>query len=379
VRVLVNAVSIKEGGPRVVLLRLLQHMQAVRSDTDWCVAASAEIAADLARIPRLTQRAVAVDRSPHALVGWYEAGLTAMARHWHADVVFSVTNYLPFRAMRRPTLLLEQHAGHFSAEFDRLTREAAPSILGRGLWALKSGWVRRSVKAATVLAVQTHALADAISTVTGRSQNSIHVTPHGPGWVERAAMPRSHPSGGKWRIGYITKYGVQKNFVTLFQALATLARDGFPVTLVLTLDPAHAPVPALLAQARAMGIADLIENRGEVAGESVAALYDELDVFAFPSLCESFGMPMVEAMARGLPIVVADTPVNREITGEAGLVFPVFDADALAAVLGTLMANEEKRQAYAARSLTRAQAFSWEQAAVSTLAALDAAAGARLG
>jgi glycosyltransferase involved in cell wall biosynthesis len=352
-------------------------MQECRSDVDWCVAVPPEMAADLGHDTRMRLLAVNVDRSPLLLFKWYEHDLLTTARRWRSDVIFSVTNYLPVQRMRRPTLLLEQHAGHFSEEFDRLTRQAMHSEWRRRLWQLKGRWVRHSVKAATVLTVQTQALADAISAATGRPQESIRVIPHGPGWVEPLAAPNRR-RGDRWRIGYTAKWGVQKNFVTLLKAVEKLTQEEFPVTLVLTLDAAHGPVPEFLAQAQAMISAGVIENCGEVSGETIAGLYDGLDIFVFPSVCESFGMPMVEAMARGLPIVVADTPVNREITGDAGLTFPTLDADALAAILAALISDAEKRGIYAARSLARARAFSWRAAALSTLAVLDEAAGANI-
>lgn len=375
-RVLVNAVSIKEGGPRVVLVKLLRHMAAHCPDIEWYVAAPQQLSADLDRAPKTTHLAVDVDRSFIRLLKWYEFDLSAAARRWRADVVFSVTNYLPFRRMPWPTLLLEQHAGHFSAEFDRLTQQAASSAVERWLWWGKSGWVRNSVRSATVLTVQSTALAHAICGATGRRER-VHVIPHGPGWVDPAAAPAPRHRDERWRIGYVTKWGVQKDFVTLFKAIEKLARDGFPVTLVLTLDPTYRPASEMLTQARAMGLDALIENHGEVPGSAISALYDGLDIFVFPSLCESFGMPMVEAMARGLPIVVADTPVNREITGEAGLTFSPEDSDSLAGVLAGLIDSAERRETHASRSLARGREFSWDKAADGTLRALDAAARAQ--
>lgn len=372
---LVNAVSIREGGPRVTVIKLLSRMAASSPDTVWSIAAPADLAKECNQMPQTTAFAVSADRSPVHLSKWYEFGLSATARRWKADVVFSVTNYLPFRRLPLPTLLLEQHAGHFSAEFDRLIREATPFVLGRMLWQWKTAWVRNSVKSATVLTVQTQTLADAIVAATGRSRNTICVIPHGPGWVERREQPRARHEGGKWRIGYISKWGVQKNFLTLFKAIEKLSSDGLPICLVLTLDPTHEPAAQVLRLARQLGIESLIENHGEVAGESIASLYDGLDLFAFPSICESFGMPMVEAMARGLPIVVADTPENREITGDAGVLFAAYDANSLTAILARLMNDTAEREMRANRSLIRAHDFSWDKAAEATLAALATAAG----
>src|SRR6185437_7615159 len=111
-----------------------------------------------------------------------------------------------------------------------------------------------------------------------------------------------------------------------FRAVRSLSEQGRDLRLVLTLGEADPVAAASLAHAKALGVAHLIENHGEVSAGQITAIYDSVDLFVFPSLCESFGMPMVEAMARGLCIVVADTPVNREITGAAGLTFPPGDS-----------------------------------------------------
>ncbi|MEE9260882.1 MAG: glycosyltransferase family 1 protein [Candidatus Scalindua sediminis] len=69
----------------------------------------------------------------------------------------------------------------------------------------------------------------------------------------------------------------------------------------------------------------LILNR--VPEDAVANLYKQCDIFMFPSLCESFGFPMVEAMGSGLPIVAAGTPVNKEICGKGALYYDPLDAE----------------------------------------------------
>lgn len=106
---------------------------------------------------------------------------------------------------------------------------------------------------------------------------------------------------------------------------------------------------------------------------AVSALYDSLDLFVFPSLVESFGFPLVEAMAKGLPIVAADTASNREIAAEAGLFFPPADADALAQIIAALIDDASLREAQSAAALRRAREFSWQRAAERTLALCDAA------
>lgn len=374
-RVFVNAVSVREGGSQAVLVKLTGAMRACLPDVALMAAAPPHICEQLSR-DAVAIHPVAVGRSPLGVLRWYERDLAKAARRWRADVVFSVTNYLPRRPLPCPTLLLEQNAGHFSPLFDRLTREANGSRLARFAWERKRRWVRRSVEAATVLTVQTAVLADAVAAATRVPRDAIRVIPHGPGWVEHADQPRPSNGGTPFRIGYVSKWGVQKNFETLFRAVRMLKQECRAVRLVVTLDPAYRPAADLLAWAGRAGVENVIENHGEISTSEIAAIYDSLDVFAFPSSCESFGLPMVEAMARGLAIVIADTPENREVCGGAALAFPPQDAGQLAALLRALMDDKVVRQAAAARSLRRGRAFSWAKAAEETLAALDAAVSA---
>jgi glycosyltransferase involved in cell wall biosynthesis len=374
VRVFVNAVSIREGGPRVVLIKLLSAMHRERPDLEIAVAAPPAICVELGDAAAMC-RPVTVGQSPFALAKWYELNLPRAVRDWSADVLFSLTNYLPYRRLSVPTLLLEQHAGHFSPTFDRLMLEATRSMLGRLAWRYTGYWVRHSVETATVLTVQKAALADAIAARTRVPRNRIHVVPHGPGWVEMRTeeeLPVAR-TAGPLRIGYITKAGVQKNFGTVFRAVRQLSEQGRDIRLVLTLDSRDPIAAAALAEAEASGIAHLLENVGEVPAQAISDLYDSLDIFVFASLSESFGMPMVEAMARGLCMVIADTAENREIVGAAGLAFSALDAEQLASVLRRLCADPGLRRQYARMSLQRAREFSWQKGAQGTAAALEAA------
>jgi glycosyltransferase involved in cell wall biosynthesis len=101
------------------------------------------------------------------------------------------------------------------------------------------------------------------------------------------------------------------------------------------------------------------------------SLYDGLDAFVFPSLCESFGFPLIEAMARGVPVVVARTPSNVEIAGAGALAFPPEDWRALADAVESLMSDPAGYRAQASRSLATARGFSWNRAALGTLDAIE--------
>jgi len=369
VKVLINSVSVKEGGALVVQNRLLAAMSEIRPDIEWVIAAHPS------SIPSTMQYGVTWLQVPGlssmGVIRWYERGLPAAIKEYGVDVLFSQTNYLPRRRLLCPSLLLIQHAGHFSSSYDQLMREFLCSPAACFFWALKRRWVHRSAEQATLLTVQTAALADAISEQTARPRGAIEVIPHGPGLAHQRKEVKNGPRPELFRIGYVSKWGVQKNFSTLFAAAALLRTQNYQFKLVVTLDESLRGNQRILETARVLGVADLIENKGEVAPECVEDLFDTLDIVVFPSLCESFGMPNVEAMARGLPLIVAATKENIEVTRGAALDFPPMDAAALAARIGTLIDNDAERTWRAELSLEIGGQYSWRQAAEQTIRALD--------
>ncbi len=375
-KVLLNAVSIKEGGATVVLLKRLASLRQMRPDIEWIIAANSNARFAATPDPMVTWVMTSwIDKSPlHAFI-WYEFVLPAMIRKHQPDLVFSQTNFLPLHKLTCPTLLLVQHAGYFSAEFARLMREWKPSWLTAVIWRLRTLWVRHSVRTATCVTVQTHALAKAIEACVKRSAKDILVIPEGPGLARQLGAPRSTRRPDIFRIGYVTNWGVQKNFETLFRAAHILRAAGYRFKIVLTLcekDPRCQPI---FAAAEEIGVADLIENHGLVGQDAVYCVYDSLDIFAFPSLCESFGLPMIEAMARGLPIVVAATPENIEMTQGAGMSFSPKDANALSAHLAKLIDDDEERTRRGRVSLARSHDFAWERTASQTIRAFERAIG----
>ena len=118
VKVLVDAISIKEGGSLVVLEPALGAMTAQTPDIEVSSAAihpdgGGRTSTTEGVIPRTFPQ---IDRSPAHPISWYEVALPSLVRRIGAELLFSQTNYLPRRRTTCPTLLLEQHAGHFSAE-----------------------------------------------------------------------------------------------------------------------------------------------------------------------------------------------------------------------------------------------------------------------
>ena len=371
--IVINAVSVREGGSLVVLQELLAVMTLLRPDWKWHVTTNARARALLPSFNN-TQFHVYPESqlTGWRIKWWYETELHSLVFETGADLLFSQTNYLPWRTLPCASLLLIQHAGHFSRLFCQLTEQQLSTWLPILNWRMKGNWVRASARRATCLTVQTRALAIDISEATGVELGNIAVIPHGTGLLaSEGNLPALPQHTQPLRIGYITKAGVQKNFPVLLAAASLLQQKGYRMVLVLTLDASKPENQAVLAQAQQLGVAALIENHGELEGAAIKSLYRSLHCFVFASLCESFGFPLVEAMACGLPLCIADTASNREVAGEAGAVFAATDASALAALLARLLEEPLWYELQARNSQARSAAFSWELAAAKTMLLIE--------
>jgi len=122
----------------------------------------------------------------------------------------------------------------------------------------------------------------------------------------------------------------------------------------------------ILAQARELGPA--VQFIGGVLPEDLPALYSAARLFVLPSLYEGFGLPVLEAMACGTPVVCSHASSLPEVAGDAALLVEPHDVDGLAAALQRALTDEALRGGMIERGLAQAARFSWEKAARETLA-----------
>jgi hypothetical protein len=121
-----------------------------------------------------------------------------------------------------------------------------------------------------------------------------------------------------------------------------------------------------------------LHTLGYVPEKDLVALYGGAEVLAYPSHFEGFGLPVVEAMACGTPVVTTDVPALREVSGGAAQLVPLGDPAALADAVAELIVNPDARASARARGLARAATFSWEASAAKLWAfARETAAGRR--
>jgi glycosyltransferase involved in cell wall biosynthesis len=119
----------------------------------------------------------------------------------------------------------------------------------------------------------------------------------------------------------------------------------------------------IFAAAETSPARERVHFTGFVADEDLPALYSLADVFAFPSHYEGFGIPVLEAMACGTPVVCADNSSLPEVAGEASLLIQATDIDGLTSAIRRLLIDSSLRERLIERGFKQAKAFSWESAA----------------
>src|SRR5262249_2615536 len=113
----------------------------------------------------------------------------------------------------------------------------------------------------------------------------------------------------------------------------------------------------LVEEIKALGIGDVVRRLRAVSDEDLAWLYCAADALVMPSRSEGFGLPVLEAMASGTPVVSARTDALAEVAGDAAEYCAPSDAEALAAALATLLSSPVLRSNLAAKGLARAALF----------------------
>lgn len=196
--------------------------------------------------------------------------------------------------------------------------------------------------------------ADQVHALLGVERSRLRVIHHG-------TTPRGNRGGP--RLPVVLCAGAlqrRKNIVRLVEAFERAAAP--PWRLVLPGSPGYGAAD-IFARIEASSARERIETPGYVDDESLARLYSTASVFAFPSLDEGFGMPVLEAMAAGVPVLASNRSAVAEVCGDAALLACPENTDELESALRRLLTEAELRTQLTARGYARAAQFTWERAA----------------
>jgi len=180
--------------------------------------------------------------------------------------------------------------------------------------------------------------------------------PRSAGEVEAFRRQQGLPERFVLHVGTLQP---RKNLPTLLKAMARLRRHDLPLILVGGKGWFYQEI---FAQVERLGLREQVRFAGYVPDEVLPLWYSAASLLVFPSIYEGFGLPVIEAMACGTPVVAADTSAIPEAAGDAALLFPSQSVDALVSQTLAVLDNREQAATMRQRGLEQAAEFSWARA-----------------
>lgn len=367
VRVIINALHAKSGGGVTYLRNILPHLATAEGLELHLFLHDDQY--DLFGMPPEGVRLhlLGFSNSFLRLLAWEQVAMPLLAREMGADVTFSLANYGPLFAPN-PVIVLRNSLAVAQREY-RLSKWAYWAGLAVATFASLVG-------SRAAIAVSDYARRALGFGLTKLFNDKITVVHHG---VDTRFTPADPPAPRRAdELLVVSDVYVQKNVHTLIRALARVRKHHPGIRLLVAGRLVDADYHReLVALAEDSGVADSVVFLGGQPPAELVALYRRCTVFIFPSTVETFGNPLVEAMACGAPVICSNSAAMPEVAGDAVLYVSPLDTDGIAAAICRILDDSRLRDDLGRRSLERAAGYSWAKTGALTAQVLRRAGGPR--
>lgn len=355
-----RALSQHGGGEETYIRNIINALATVDRDNDYTLFLATPLALD-SLLPSLGQMRCVVLNARSRLIRMFVAFPLAL-RHAHIDVVH-VQNIAPLSSLRRAVVTVHDIG------YERYPQFYRPGEV-KWLRLIMPLMVRH---AALVLTGSEYSRQDIVRRYRVPSEKVV-VVPYAAESIfhpvrddARLHAVRARYDTGESFILCVSGIQPRKNLKTLIDAYVQLRQRGtIQHKLVLVGGKAWLYDETFTA-ARDSGYDQDLVFTGLVPDDDLVALYNAADVFVYPSIFEGFGLPPLEAMACGTPVITSNTSSLPEVVGAAALLIDPLDREQLAIALARVLSDATLRARLSAQGLQRSNAFSWERTARMTL------------
>jgi len=290
-------------------------------------------------------------------VTWLTAILPFRARRLHLDLVHFPANIIS------PTMRIPQVCTIHDAHFLTYPQGRDP------LWSIYAHWsFRYAARHADRIICDSNSGKDEIVNLLGAEPENIDVVYLG--LPNRKSKPSDQEAAASLKP-YILSVGAtdpNKNLPAAVRAFARLLRaDQHAGHKLVIAGPPGRDQPLLESIIREENIGDHVRLLGRVSDSMLAALYENASLFVFPSFCEGFGFPPLEAMSFGIPVVASHAPCIPETLGDAALYFDPYDIEEFTARIHDVLSDPKLHDRLASTGLERSSKFQWSKTAASTV------------
>lgn len=354
-RILLNALHAKSGGGITYLRNMLPRLAADdRLDLHLLIHAD-QLTLFAPLPPSVTLHEVNFRQSFWGRVLWEQARLPSLARRLGIEVTFSPANFGPLFAPGLVILLRN------AVEVGRNERRLTKRLYWIALGVMTALSVRRSRR---VIAVSDYAGKSLTFSQIKQPAAKLSIIHHG---IDPLFTPAATGADDPPFLLAVGDLYVQKNFEKLIEAFALVTQSHPHLVLKIAGRAVDKNYRKQLERAvQRLGLKEFVEFLGEVSRDDLVSLYQRCRIFVFPSIVETFGQPLAEAMACGATIASSRTTAMPEIIGDAALFFDPSDAEDMARNIINLLENETLSRDLATRGALRAKRFSWDHAARNT-------------
>ncbi len=380
-RIFVEAVGISSGGGSVVLANLLQAIKAAQPANTLIVFGSNRTLRALEQdatdevLDKIRFVQVAGKNSYVLRMLFQQLGMPIICWFWGADRIFAFGNTGSL-VPTRPQFIYFHNALWLAPELYPKSNSWTRLRMSFHWWL-----IRKSMQRSKRVIVQTKALADMLYERVKLDALQIVTIPPGSSPTEN--LPPGEEQKIKNKIAShplllcVIHPAPHKNLEVMLRATALVCKLHPEVRLALTLDrniraQKALQIPEKLYQAQVakfdiiieeLGIGDAIIWTGFLTPPEVQAWMKKCSVLCFPSLIESFGLPLVDALTAGIPIVAADRPYAREVCGDGALYADPFNPEEWSERIGTLLSDCERYTTVAAAGVEQGSLYSYRLAA----------------
>lgn len=359
-RIAIDARKLHDFGIGTYVRNLIREFARLSDDAEYVVLCSPddrEFVHDLS--PRFTPVTV---RSANYSVG--EQFTVPLALRRTKPDLFHAPHYVVSPFTRRPFVVTIHDCIHL--RFPQYLPNRRALTYARAMMRMA---VRRSERILTV----SQASRDDIVQLLGVSADKIEVIPNGID--ERLARPPSEEEIARVRqrfqlqdrfVLYAGNIKPHKNVDRLIEAFSILKQEHPGETKLVIIGDETSKYPILRRLVHRHRLHQHVRFLGFVPDETLAALYRLASVFVFPSLYEGFGLPPLEAMALGTPVVTSNVSSLPEVVGDAALLIDPMDPHAIATAMARLLTDATLRDDLIDRGFKRVQDFSWARSAART-------------
>ncbi|NQT29327.1 MAG: glycosyltransferase family 4 protein [Candidatus Saganbacteria bacterium] len=350
-KILVNAVAAKMGGGLRHLRGFVSALGEVDKKREYFIYVDSDVAKLISSAPNVHVYPISFVRKSlfHAFY-WHQICVPSLVRKHKIDIILSILNFGPIKT-RCKQIVFQRNALYFSKPYMQKINMAE-----KALTLLRRRLAYRAMMASEIVVTPTNSMREMISAIYPQiPKDKFCVIPHAidsnkflhdTHELKGDVVKMLEKTAGEIKLLYVSHPAPHKGFEILFRAIKILKDKGIRIKLLLTIAQADRP-KVVIGYERLiefLKIEDEVIVLGRIPSDSITNLYRIADIFVFPSWCESFGYPLLEAQIAGLPIIAADTKVNREMCRDNATYYAPFDPLALSLKIEDMIFNKESKK-----------------------------------